>query len=201
MSESRGRRSPNMSPWSGSRHSNHENAAVYRPRMPLPVSSGLRGQNDTLETQGTSDALSHCSSSMGLNPSVEGEKIELSLVEVTESCAVSLPHHDLSHNVNISGPVDKSEPSQERSSPQSSSGIDDLNQVKCQAVIEPFDICLPKIGTPVMLKPSLLVKNREKRNEIKRSAEGQIGNVLRPGMVLLKKYLSLGDQVRLALYM
>ncbi|KAG4196798.1 hypothetical protein ERO13_A06G194000v2 [Gossypium hirsutum] len=197
MSEGRGRRSPNMSPWSGSRHSNHENAAVYRPRMPLPVGTGLQGQNDTLETQGTSDALSHCSSSMGLNRSVEGEKIELSLVEETESCAVSLLHHDLSHNVNISGSVDKSEPSQERNPPQSSSGIDDSNQVECQAVIEHFDICLPKIGTPVMLKPSLLVKNREKRNEIKRSAEGQIGNVLRPGMVLLKKYLSLADQVKI----
>ncbi|KAK8674654.1 hypothetical protein V6N13_032762 [Hibiscus sabdariffa] len=48
-----------------------------------------------------------------------------------------------------------------------------------------------------MLKPSLLVKNREKRNEIKRSTEGQIGNVLRPGMVLLKKYLSITDQVKI----
>lgn len=201
MSESRGRRSPNMSPWSGSRYSKHENAVIYRPRMPLPFGTGLRGQNDTLETRGTSDALSHCSSSMGLNPSVEGEKIELSLVEETESCAASLLHHDFSHKGNISGSVDKSEPFQERNPPQSSSGIDDSNQVECQAVIEPFDICLPKIGTPVMLKPSLLVKNREKRNEIKRSAEGQIGNVLRPGMVLLKKYLSLADQVRLALYM
>ncbi|XVF25258.1 hypothetical protein REPUB_Repub13aG0197800 [Reevesia pubescens] len=70
-------------------------------------------------------------------------------------------------------------------------------KAECQAVIDPFDIFLAKIGTPVMLKPSFLVKNREKRNEIKRSTEGQNGNVLRSGMVLLKKYLSLSDQVKI----
>lgn len=58
-----------------------------------------------------------------------------------------------------------------------------------------FDICVPQVGTPVMLKPSLLVKNREKRNEEKRSLEEHNWRILRPGMVLLKSYLSISDQV------
>jgi hypothetical protein len=68
-----------------------------------------------------------------------------------------------------------------------------------QAVVEPFDICLPKTGTTLKLKPSLLVKNREKRNDVRRAADGVNGRILRSGMVLLKNYLSLHDQVLLAL--
>ncbi|KAE8709055.1 hypothetical protein F3Y22_tig00110332pilonHSYRG00822 [Hibiscus syriacus] len=126
-------------------------------------------------------------------------KTPLAVVEEIESFA-SILHHDLSNKVNISDSVDKSEKSKplQEKSPQNRSAINDSSQAKCQAVVEPFDICVPKIGTPVMLKPSLLVNNREKRDEMKRSTEGQIGIVLRPGMVLLKKYRSITDQVRLA---
>ncbi|XP_039053905.1 uncharacterized protein LOC120196095 [Hibiscus syriacus] len=184
MLESRGRQFRNMSR-SCSSYSKHGHAAVYeyRPKTPLPFGTGFQGQNDTPKTRDTPN---------------EALKDELSSVEDTESCAAIL-HHDLSNKVNISDSVDKSEksePSQERS-PQNSSVINDSSLAKCQDVIEPFDICLPKIGTPVMLKPSLLVKNREKRNEMKRSTEGQIGNILRPGMVLLKKYLPITDQVKI----
>ncbi|GMJ14217.1 hypothetical protein HRI_005090900 [Hibiscus trionum] len=208
MSQSQRRRFPNNSP-SGSRCSKHENATVYeyRPKTSWPAGTGFGGQNDTPEILGTPDAVvlkddclspSRYPGSTGSNLGVERDQIELSSVEETESCAALL-HYDLSNKVNISDSVDKPgtpKPSHERS-PPNSSGIDDLSQAKCQAVVEPFDICLPKIATPVMLKPSLLVKNREKRNELKRSAEGQIGNVLRPGMVLLKKYLSITDQVKI----
>ncbi|KAL2539052.1 putative 2-oxoglutarate-dependent dioxygenase family protein [Abeliophyllum distichum] len=60
-----------------------------------------------------------------------------------------------------------------------------------------FDICVEKIGSVVRLKPPLLLKNREKRNEMKRLTEGENIKVLRPGMVLLKGYLPLTDQVKL----
>ncbi|KAE8689890.1 2-oxoglutarate-dependent dioxygenase family protein, putative isoform 2 [Hibiscus syriacus] len=129
--------------------------------------SSYTKSNDTPKTRGTPNealkddfqSLSLHSGSIGSSPVVDRDQIELSSVEETESCAAIL-HHDLSNKVNISDSVDKSEtsgPSQERS-PQNSSVIDDSCQVKCQPVVEPFDICLPKIGTPVMLKPSLLVK-------------------------------------------
>ena len=59
----------------------------------------------------------------------------------------------------------------------------------------PFDICSPKASS-VKLKPSLLVMNRERRNEMKRITESS-GRVLRPGMVLLRGYISLSDQVLL----
>ncbi|KAL2462480.1 uncharacterized protein Fot_53717 [Forsythia ovata] len=60
-----------------------------------------------------------------------------------------------------------------------------------------FDICVEKIGSVVKLKPPLLLKNREKRNEMKRRTEGENIKVLRSGMVLLKGYLPLMDQVKL----
>lgn len=52
-----------------------------------------------------------------------------------------------------------------------------------------FDICPKKLK----LKTPLLVKNREKRNQIK---EPDI-NILGPGMVLLKGYICLDDQVKI----
>ncbi|GMH03821.1 hypothetical protein Nepgr_005660 [Nepenthes gracilis] len=64
-------------------------------------------------------------------------------------------------------------------------------------VAEQFDICPPKTGTAVVLKPSLLEKNRLKRNDIKRSMEGSKGTVLRAGMVLLKNYISSSEQVEI----
>ncbi|XWS12189.1 hypothetical protein CRYUN_Cryun37aG0068500 [Craigia yunnanensis] len=168
----------------------------------LPDGIGLQGRNDTPEARGTlyavlKDDFPSLSCHRGSNPGAGRTQVGPSPVEETESCA-SLLHHDLSHKMNVSCWLEKSEPSepsQERS-PQYCAGIDDLSQAECQAVIEPFDIFLTKIGTPFTLKPSLLVNNREKRNEIKRSTEGQKGNVLRSGMVLLKKYLSLSDQVK-----
>ncbi|CAK9179843.1 unnamed protein product [Ilex paraguariensis] len=59
----------------------------------------------------------------------------------------------------------------------------------------PFDICQEKTETLIRLKAPLHVRNREKRIEIKRTMEGQNISILRPGMVLLKSYLSCRDQV------
>ncbi|CAN0877388.1 E3 ubiquitin-protein ligase CHFR [Linum grandiflorum] len=72
-----------------------------------------------------------------------------------------------------------------------------------QAAVEPlkklgFDICLqPKPGALVTLKPSLHATNREKRNMQRNMEVGLNGDVLRPGMVLLKHYLSLDTQVKI----
>ncbi|KAI4324810.1 hypothetical protein MLD38_030264 [Melastoma candidum] len=59
---------------------------------------------------------------------------------------------------------------------------------------KPFDICLSRADMQIKLFPSLLVKNRERRLEMNRLAEEKI---LRSGMILLKKYLSIGDQVKI----
>ncbi|XP_062091922.1 uncharacterized protein LOC133797856 [Humulus lupulus] len=58
-----------------------------------------------------------------------------------------------------------------------------------------FDICPPK-ATPLNLQPSLFARNRERRDEKKRSLESE-GEVLRSGMVLLKNYISLDEQVKI----
>ncbi|XP_076943857.1 DNA N(6)-methyladenine demethylase ALKBH1C-like isoform X3 [Bidens hawaiensis] len=54
-----------------------------------------------------------------------------------------------------------------------------------------FDIC-QKDSPPFKLKPPLHVTNRERR---KQSMKGQSITVLRPGMVLMKGYISSADQV------
>lgn len=60
---------------------------------------------------------------------------------------------------------------------------------------ESFDICFAKSGTTVILKPSLLEKNREKKKEMQRANEGRRGEILGPGLILLKNYLSITEQV------
>ncbi|KAK9280891.1 hypothetical protein L1049_003782 [Liquidambar formosana] len=116
-------------------------------------------------------------------------------------------HLELSCKVHISCLQDESQPSpnfgindgpSQNNGPQdeqASSGDPAGN--RNSAMDAPFDICLAKSGTTFSLKPSLLVKNREKRNESKRSMEGQKGSILRPGMVLLRSYLSCADQVKI----
>ncbi|WJX66680.1 hypothetical protein P8452_51213 [Trifolium repens] len=65
-----------------------------------------------------------------------------------------------------------------------------------QTKMKPFDICTPKQdGSGVKLKPSLFAKNRQKRKEMKQ--ESSKGIELRPGMVLLKGYISLNDQIKI----
>ncbi|KAF5732099.1 2-oxoglutarate-dependent dioxygenase family protein putative isoform 1 [Tripterygium wilfordii] len=63
--------------------------------------------------------------------------------------------------------------------------------------LEAFDICPPKPAALMTLKASLFEKNKEIRNEKKRFLEGEKRTVLRSGMVLLKNYLSLEEQVKI----
>ncbi|KAF5823872.1 putative DNA oxidative demethylase [Helianthus annuus] len=58
-----------------------------------------------------------------------------------------------------------------------------------------FDICPKKSSSGFKLKPSLLAMNREKRNQIKQSTKGQNIEILGPGIVLLKGYISFDDQI------
>lgn len=81
--------------------------------------------------------------------------------------------------------------------PKSSAGHKILEHSEHSTMLDSFDLCPTKSEKTVMLKPSLLVQNREKRNEIKSSLEGQNGDVLRAGMVLLKSYISVSDQVKI----
>jgi alkylated DNA repair dioxygenase AlkB len=59
-----------------------------------------------------------------------------------------------------------------------------------------FDICIPKQFPVVILKPSLFAKNREKRKEMKQESSKGIEE-LRHGMVHLKGYISLNDQIKI----
>ncbi|GJU25683.1 alkylated DNA repair protein AlkB [Tanacetum coccineum] len=58
-----------------------------------------------------------------------------------------------------------------------------------------FDICHKSISKAVKLKPPTAVINREKRNQLNRSKQGQNIIMLRSGMVLMKGYISFNDQV------
>lgn len=113
-------------------------------------------------------------------------------------------HHDFSDKLIISGlqnetqlpshsaKMDEPAPSK---GPKSSTVHNNSKYSEHSVVLDPFDICPPKTVTSVTLKPSLHAMNRQKRNEIKRSVEGQNGIELRSGMIHLKGYISLRDQV------
>ncbi|GFY95750.1 2-oxoglutarate-dependent dioxygenase family protein [Actinidia rufa] len=62
-------------------------------------------------------------------------------------------------------------------------------------VLEPFDICPSKIGRSSIMKASLNAKNIKKQIGIEHSMEINC-QVLRPGMVLLKSYITLSEQVQ-----
>lgn len=68
---------------------------------------------------------------------------------------------------------------------------------ECSTALETFDICPPKSDSLITLNPSLLAKNREKRNEMKNSIAGPKGIILRSGMVLLKGYISSSEQAKI----
>lgn len=58
-----------------------------------------------------------------------------------------------------------------------------------------FDICPPKQGGSIpRLKPTLFEQNREKRKENNQISKG---DQLRPGMIHLKGYISLTDQIKI----
>ncbi|KAF9685332.1 hypothetical protein SADUNF_Sadunf03G0043500 [Salix dunnii] len=116
-------------------------------------------------------------------------------------------HLDLSHKLNIvplenqnesllSFQAGAKDPLSQEMDPNNVASAGDSGYSEQQAVVKLFDICLPKTGT-IKLKPSLLAKNREKRNDAKRAADGMNGRILRPGMVLLKNYLSLPEQIQI----
>lgn len=65
----------------------------------------------------------------------------------------------------------------------------------CGADICPFDICVRDSIGPVKLNLSLLQVNREKRRERELSKNVPQHIYLRPGMVLLKNFISHQDQV------
>ncbi|OIW17535.1 hypothetical protein TanjilG_22647 [Lupinus angustifolius] len=94
------------------------------------------------------------------------------------------------------------------SSSSSSSLSDDVSnkltisetETETKTETEPFvfDLCRPKSTPTVVLKPSLFTKNRENRRfQQRKDNVDTVNMVLRPGMVILKGYLSLADQVNI----
>ncbi|KAL5720864.1 hypothetical protein ACHQM5_013494 [Ranunculus cassubicifolius] len=75
--------------------------------------------------------------------------------------------------------------------PQFKKGSPDRGQVN---EIPQFNICLKKHKTTPTLKPSILEKNREKREYAKNDPHPTL---LRPGMVLLKSFIAPNDQIKI----
>ncbi|KAL6137391.1 hypothetical protein ACLB2K_062683 [Fragaria x ananassa] len=88
----------------------------------------------------------------------------------------------------------KSEPKDEPFVIKSQFGHQKPELSENKAVDPPFDLCPTKAGGAVKLKTSLLVRNRERRNEIKCSME-QPSEILQSGLVLLRSYISPSDQI------
>jgi hypothetical protein len=64
----------------------------------------------------------------------------------------------------------------------------------------PFDICVSGSKGPIKLNPSLLDINRAKRRDREFSKDVAPFQYLRPGMVLLKRFIKPTDQVFLCLH-
>ncbi|XP_023642803.1 uncharacterized protein LOC17893270 isoform X2 [Capsella rubella] len=113
----------------------------------------------------------------------DGAKVHCGLVnrmkDVSLSCQESLSSLS-DQKTELSSVEDQSSTAQQSGAAENSSN---------ESSTRPFDLFLEKKG--IGLKPSRLEMNREKR----KAAKGYTGIVIRPGMVLLKNYLSIDDQV------
>ncbi|WJX71592.1 hypothetical protein P8452_55571 [Trifolium repens] len=111
---------------------------------------------------------------------------------VSQSQCSNHAHHPGSPQTPISSLVDVDGNKQSMKKNDSEEKVVSVSQTK----MKPFDICTPKQdGSGVKLKPSLFAKNREKRKEMKQ--ESSKGIELRPGMVHLKGYISLDNQIKI----
>ncbi|KAM7253456.1 hypothetical protein ACFE04_021610 [Oxalis oulophora] len=113
-----------------------------------------------------------------------------------------MSHLNFETNLSVSETTDKlldergkDKLSSQSNDPNKKISVKDLGKSEQESAITPFDICLPKRATVVSLKPSLLDMNREKRNQKLAIMEGENRKILRPGMILLKNFLSINDQV------
>ncbi|KAF0910985.1 hypothetical protein E2562_005375 [Oryza meyeriana var. granulata] len=119
------------------------------------------------------------------SPSVNSNKSPLQM-----ATPVAQPQKPLDSPLHMPKPVQLSESLGSRSSPCSS------GSVVSDSGAAPFDICIRDDKCSIKLKRSLLELNREKRREREQlSKEVAPLQHLRPGMVLLKKFLKHDDQV------
>ncbi|KAL5755497.1 hypothetical protein ACOSQ2_020243 [Xanthoceras sorbifolium] len=193
-SQGRGRYSHHASHGSGSKHFNdkHTSNLVYQPKKPDVLSNSVEAEGSHKKQPESQDAVAsggdHQSSSVHSDSqNIHWGVSKMNIAETPQKEAES------SATKNIDYLRKEEVTCMQEESPQPLK-VDTKGQTSLE---KGFDICPPKKGTPFMLKPSLLEKNRQKRNEIKRVMEGQIRNVLRSGMVLLKNYLSISDQVNI----
>lgn len=81
-----------------------------------------------------------------------------------------------------------------QANPKYGNGKKSSSSTKGVNIDEPFDICLSEPLEQDFLEPSMYERNREKQIEAECLLE-ENGQLLRPGMVLLKNYISLDVQV------
>ncbi|KAL8458748.1 hypothetical protein ACS0TY_036309 [Phlomoides rotata] len=122
-------------------------------------------------------------------------------LKIIESYFSSTPHVNSSHK--------KKEPSQStggqfhkevqsgKTESEGTSARNELENSDSQNKEFSFDICEERNKSLPKLKTSLLVKNKAIRDEKKRQNQGDNIQVVRPGMMLLKGYVSIMDQVKL----
>ncbi|KAJ4717737.1 Alpha-ketoglutarate-dependent dioxygenase AlkB [Melia azedarach] len=212
MSRGRGKSFHHVSPGSGWKHCIDKTPSncVYRAKSPAPdvSANSLEAGGSNMKQPESLDALDSVHGNDDLHslstPDSKESHLDVNRIQIGETPKKEADDAaSFKLKTDFSGKVKVADIQEESSLPSKANAEDQAVSLEKGAKnLEGiggfrFDICPPKTGTPVMLKPSLLVKNRQKRNEMKLSMEAQIGSELRSGMVLLKSYLSLSDQVKI----
>ncbi|KAL5210805.1 hypothetical protein ABZP36_006428 [Zizania latifolia] len=151
--------------------------AAFPPRKKDRLPRGSVAHERSLEHQ-KKGASSSC-------PSVRSNKSPLQMGTPVQ------PQKSLDSPLNMVTSVQRSESLDSRSSP-CGSGV-----VGSGSGAAPFDICIRDDKCSIKLNRSLLELNREKRRERELYKEVAPLQYLRPGMVLLKKFLKHDDQVNI----
>ncbi|XP_050231367.1 uncharacterized protein LOC126680308 [Mercurialis annua] len=215
-----GRHSTRFSPATVPRHSNHRSTPLHSEyRVKKPSEGGSSYLEETIrQDQSASNATvsqpgpkqqEGFQSDSALTPAylsshTASRQVDVTTIQVKEAVTEDTLHTGDSLEVhatllkNVSQlsmqSDDVSQTLQEQFAKSTGHTVDSGNPENLTS--KPFDICPPKQGTLITLKPSLREINRGKRNEIKRALSGQ-GEILGPGMILLKAFLSMDDQIKI----
>ena len=199
---------PKQSPPGGiSKHSEHELTSGHGYKQDWRSSGNIglshmgrnqHGQNPR-NTAGSSSQPSGCSSA--LDSAHENELPRSSDLSHKGNAKPLQDESQIQTPIKYGGvtnmPSQNKGPQFQKSSLKNTIGTGKIEHSDHPGLVEPFNNCSVTTLTPGVLKPSLHSKNREMGKGRKQAEEGQKGEVLKPGMVLLKSYDSLSVQVLL----
>ncbi|WOL14785.1 hypothetical protein Cni_G23566 [Canna indica] len=176
------------------------------PRPRLSVSSGKSSFNKVDGTSKSSSGNDNANSPQVTSQSTQTSRESIDRLYNSSYDITSVKTHQTTYQRTKKFPVSM-DAIRSSNSPQSGTQNEEMLTQRVRDIISRcpqsdaetthFDICKTKAAGPVILNKSLYEINRAKRKEAQAAQQTICPQRLRPGMILLKNYISLQDQVKI----